>query len=36
MFRKYITPLLIALGLLACRAHGRVGPVHGGGGISQR
>jgi hypothetical protein len=36
MLRKLAAPLLIALSLVACRAHARVGPVHAGGGISSR
>jgi hypothetical protein len=40
MIRKYITPLLVVLGLgftaTACRVGARVGPAHAGGGISSR
>ncbi len=36
MIRKWIVPCLVALGLAACHAGARVGPVHAGGGVSSR
>ncbi len=34
---KLITPLLaLSLAISGCRAHGRVGPIHGGGGIADK
>ena len=34
MIRKIVIMMLIASGLVACRAHVRAGPVHAGGGIA--
>jgi hypothetical protein len=34
MFRKIIVTMLLASGLVACRAHVKAGPVHAGGGIA--
>jgi len=36
MFRKVIIPCLVALGLVACRASVRAGPVHAGAGVHSR
>jgi hypothetical protein len=36
LFRKIIIASLTALGLVACHASARVGPVHAGGGVHSR
>jgi hypothetical protein len=36
MLRKLITPFILVLGFVGCHAGARVGPVHGGGGVSSR